>query len=131
MSLSRQLANAPWVQRTIGNLGAQCLRLTWHTSRSIIEPADIYERIARDSPIIIAMWHGQHFLIPFIRHAEHRAKVLISRHRDGEINAIAAQRLGLGTIRGSGDHDGSFIVKGGPRPSWRCWTHFTRATTLH
>ena len=31
----------------------------------------------------------------------HRAKVLISRHRDAEINAIAAQKLGIGTIRGS------------------------------
>ena len=59
------------------------------------------------------MWHGQHFLMPFIRRAEHLTKVLISRHRDGEMNAIVAQRLGLGTIRGSGDHGGSFIRKGG------------------
>ena len=28
--------------------------------------------------------------------------MLISRHRDGEINAIAAERLGIETIRGSG-----------------------------
>src|SRR5581483_7568156 len=42
-----------------------------------------------------------------------RAKVLISRHRDGEINAIAAERLGIGTIRGSGAHSGEFHRKGG------------------
>src|SRR5262249_12124598 len=41
------------------------------------------------------------------------AKVLISRHRDGEINAIAAERLGVGAIRGSGDASGRFDVKGG------------------
>jgi hypothetical protein len=41
-----------------------------------------------------------------------RAKVLISRHRDGEINAIAAERLGLETIRGSGDHGLEFHRKG-------------------
>jgi len=43
----------------------------------------------------------------------HRAKVLISRHRDGEFNAIAAERLGIGTIRGSGDHGSAFHRKGG------------------
>ncbi|HEY4819488.1 MAG TPA: DUF374 domain-containing protein, partial [Xanthobacteraceae bacterium] len=41
------------------------------------------------------------------------AKVLVSRHRDGEINAIAAARLGVGTIRGSGDTGGRFDLKGG------------------
>jgi lysophospholipid acyltransferase (LPLAT)-like uncharacterized protein len=59
------------------------------------------------------MWHGQHFLVPFVRRPEHRAKVLISRHRDGEINAIAAEWLGVGTIRGSGNLGGGFIGKGG------------------
>ena len=40
-------------------------------------------------------------------------KVLVSRHRDGEINAIAAEQLGIGTIRGSGDHGVEFARKGG------------------
>ena len=39
--------------------------------------------------------------------------MLISRHRDGEINARAAERLGIGTIRGSGAHNGEFHRKGG------------------
>ena len=69
----------------------------------------------KEVPIILVMWHGQHFLTPFIKpkHEHICAKVLISRHRDGEINAIAADRLGIGTIRGSGDHGGKFHRKGG------------------
>jgi lysophospholipid acyltransferase (LPLAT)-like uncharacterized protein len=64
--------------------------------------------------VIFAFWHGQHFMTPFIKTKEsHRAKVLISRHRDGEFNAIAAERLGIGTIRGSGDHGSAFHRKGG------------------
>jgi lysophospholipid acyltransferase (LPLAT)-like uncharacterized protein len=59
------------------------------------------------------MWHGQHFLMPFIKLKQHRAKVLISRHRDGEMNAIAAEWLGVGLIRGSGAHNGDFHKKGG------------------
>ena len=39
--------------------------------------------------------------------------MLISLHRDGEFNAIAAERLGIDTIRGSGDHGSAFHRKGG------------------
>jgi lysophospholipid acyltransferase (LPLAT)-like uncharacterized protein len=38
---------------------------------------------------------------------------LISRHRDGEINAIAARRLGVDAIRGSGTSGPDFHRKGG------------------
>jgi lysophospholipid acyltransferase (LPLAT)-like uncharacterized protein len=65
-------------------------------------------------PFILAFWHGQHFMMPFIKTKEsYRAKVLISMHRDGEFNAIAAERLGIETIRGSGDHGSAFHRKGG------------------
>jgi lysophospholipid acyltransferase (LPLAT)-like uncharacterized protein len=94
-------------------MAAEYLRLVWKTNRFALEPEDIYEQIARDTPVIVAMWHGQHFLMPFIKRPEHRVKVLVSRHRDGEINAIAAERLGVGTIRGSGNLGGSFVGKGG------------------
>ncbi len=58
------------------------------------------------------MWHGQHFMGPFMRRPNDRGKVLISHHRDAEINAIAAERLGVETIRGSGDVGREFIRKG-------------------
>ena len=107
------MARSRFVQAAVGVIGAEYIRLVFKTSRFIVEPADIYDRIAPDLPIILAMWHGQHFLSPFIKRPEHRAKVLISRHRDGEVNAIAAQRLGIGVIRGSGDNGVEFHRKGG------------------
>jgi lysophospholipid acyltransferase (LPLAT)-like uncharacterized protein len=113
MSWSRRLFASRPFQMAAAIIAAEYLRLVWKTSSFVTEPNDVYERAARDSPVILAMWHGQHFLVPFIRRAEHRAKVLISRHRDGEINAIAAEWLGVGTIRGSGNLGGSFIGKGG------------------
>jgi len=113
MLTMRQLAHAPWVQRASGLAAAHYLRLVWHTTRFRIEPADAYERIPQHAPIILAMWHGQHFLVPFVKPEGQRAKVLISRHRDGELNARAAERLGIGTIRGSGAHNGEFHRKGG------------------
>jgi lysophospholipid acyltransferase (LPLAT)-like uncharacterized protein len=112
-ALRRRLAHARWVQVAIGTLGAWYLRFVWSTTRFVVEPADIYERVDRDYPIILAMWHGQHFLTPFVRRPQDRVKVLISRHRDGEVNAVTAQQLGLCTIRGSGNLGGDFSQKGG------------------
>jgi len=112
---SKRLASAPWVQKTIGVTAAEYLRLVWKTTTFVHEPPDMYQNMASELPIIIAFWHGQHFLTPFIRDGapDQPAKVLISRHRDGEINAIAAARLGVEAIRGSGDHGPEFHRKGG------------------
>jgi len=74
------------------------------TSRFVVDPEDSYERWTSDQPVIVAMWHGQHFMMPFVKREQHRVKALISRHRDGEVNAIAAKRLDIGNIRGSGTH---------------------------
>jgi lysophospholipid acyltransferase (LPLAT)-like uncharacterized protein len=112
MGLGRRLKNERWMQKTIGVLAAEYLRLVWKTSSLTLEPLDFYQRYESQQPVIIAMWHGQHFLLPFLRR-HYRIKVLISRHTDGEINAIAAERLGIGTVRGSGDHGRRFQIKGG------------------
>jgi lysophospholipid acyltransferase (LPLAT)-like uncharacterized protein len=110
----RNVLRSSWVQRAIGVLAAEYLRFVWLTTKFSYEPPDVYERVLPHQPLILAFWHGQHFMTPFIKNKkEHRAKVLISRHRDGEFNAIAAERLGIGTIRGSGDHGGAFHRKGG------------------
>lgn len=113
MTLWKRVVTASSFQRAVGTLAAWYLRLVWKTSRFVIEPADIYERAAGDFPLILAMWHGQHFMAPFIKRKGHRIKVLISRHRDGEINAIAAEKLGIATVRGSGSHTGDYHRKGG------------------
>lgn len=112
MGVLKRLARSRPIQTAVGVAAAEYLRFVWTTSRTVLEPADIYERVIPNLPVIIAMWHGQHFMVPFIRRG-YPAKVLISRHRDGEINAIAAERLGVGTIRGSGDAGGRFDLKGG------------------
>ncbi len=109
----RNLGRASWVQQIAGFTAAEFLRLVWWTNRFTLDPPDVYKHIEPDMPVIVAFWHGQHFMMPFLKLKEYDAKVLISRHRDGEINAIAAERLNVGTVRGSGDHGTSFHRKGG------------------
>jgi lysophospholipid acyltransferase (LPLAT)-like uncharacterized protein len=113
MPLLKRLVVSPAFQEAVAWAGAWYLRFAWATSRPVVEPADIYDTV--DLPVILTVWHGQHFLLPFLNRGKvrHRAKVLISRHRDGEINARIAARLGVTAIRGSGAHNGEFNRKGG------------------
>jgi lysophospholipid acyltransferase (LPLAT)-like uncharacterized protein len=112
--LLRNTLRSSWFQRAAGFLAAEYLRLVWWTNKMSYDPPDIYGQVEPQMPAILAFWHGQHFLTPFVKTKDiHRAKVLISLHRDGEFNAIAAERLGVGTIRGSGDHGSAFHRKGG------------------
>ena len=111
--VTRQILRSELVQRAAGYIAAGFLRLVWATNRFKFEPDDIYGLVEPQMPVILAFWHGQHFMTPFIKRKHHRAKVLISKHRDGEFNALAAEHLGVGTIRGSGDHGGAFNRKGG------------------
>jgi lysophospholipid acyltransferase (LPLAT)-like uncharacterized protein len=109
----RKLGRASWLQHVAGFTAAEFLRFVWLTNRFTLDPPDVYKHMEPEMPMIIAFWHGQHFMMPFLKRKEYRAKVLISRHRDGEINAIAAERLDVGTVRGSGDHGTEFHRKGG------------------
>jgi lysophospholipid acyltransferase (LPLAT)-like uncharacterized protein len=112
MSLVKRLVGSRPFQRTVGVMAAEYLRLVWMTTGFTIEPEGFVEHAQFDFPVIVGVWHGQHYLLPFMR-GERAFKVLVSRHRDGEINAIAAEHLGIGTIRGSGDHGTEFARKGG------------------
>ena len=62
-------------------------------------------------PVIIALWHGEHFLMPFFGWRKDRLNILVTIHRDGEILVRAGQRFGLKFIRGSGDHGPEFVRK--------------------
>jgi lysophospholipid acyltransferase (LPLAT)-like uncharacterized protein len=113
MPLWKDIARQRWAKVALGVAAAEYLRFVGLTSRFTVEPADIYARVEAEQPIILALWHGQHFLVPVAREAGVPAKILVSRHHDGEINAVAAEWLGVSTIRGSGNLGKTFVRKGG------------------
>ena len=66
-----------------------------HTNRGPVE------RLWREGNNFIAcFWHGRLLAMPFAYKGK-GAKVLISRHRDGEFIARIIRYFGLGTVRGS------------------------------
>ena len=98
----RTIRKSKLVRHALGRTMAGYLWSVHKTLRITIEPENIYEVAEPEMPVILTFWHGQHFLAPFIMKSHHRAKVLISRHADADVNAIAAEALGVQTIRGSG-----------------------------
>ena len=93
------------VQNTLGAVLAGYLRFVRATSKIIHVDGEgaADEAVAAGEPLIITMWHGQHFMQTFFLKPSHRkTHVMISRHGDGGINAIAAEKLGMGIVRGSG-----------------------------
>lgn len=109
----KRLARSDAFIAMVGWILANYLLLVRKTSRFVIDPPDAYDIADKQMPVIIAMWHGQHFMAPFVRRPHDKVAVLISRHRDGEANALAVKRLGLMLIRGSGDSKRRFLRKGG------------------
>jgi lysophospholipid acyltransferase (LPLAT)-like uncharacterized protein len=100
-------------QETLGRMLAGYLRLVQRTNRIVFEPADIYDHVRPELPVIFAMWHGQHIMIPFARPDWMPACSLVSRHGDGGFNAVALRELGIGAIRGSGALGKKIREKGG------------------
>jgi len=110
----KRLGRMKFVQETLGLLLAAYIRLVRRTNRFVVEPADLDAAIAGQTPLIVAMWHGQHFMISFAwPRSIARMAALISRHGDGGVNAAALRRLGVAPIRGSGASTGARRRKGG------------------
>ena len=78
------------------------LRFVRSTNSFTQEPHGFLDTIATELPVIVAMWHGQHFMVHYAWPAGARIAALISRHQDAELNAILLKRLGVKAIRGSG-----------------------------
>ncbi len=88
-------------QRLALALGPGLIRALARTWRFRVVNDAGWRRIrAARKPIVFALWHGQ--MLPLLaHHRDQGVRVVISEHRDGELIAKIAERLGFGTIRGS------------------------------
>jgi lysophospholipid acyltransferase (LPLAT)-like uncharacterized protein len=113
MQFWRRIGRQQWAKTALGVGAAEYVRFVSKTTRFTIEPPDAWDRAEADMPVISAFWHGQHLLAINANKPSYKVKALASRHHDGQVNAIAAARLGIGIIRGSGNRAGGFMQKGG------------------
>jgi lysophospholipid acyltransferase (LPLAT)-like uncharacterized protein len=97
-----------WTVRA-GTAVIRLLAMTWRM-RPVNDEA---MRVARASGqrVIFTLWHGE--LLPLLwQHRKEGVAVVISEHRDGEIVAQIAERLGYTTVRGSTSRGGSRALIG-------------------
>lgn len=112
--MARRFARSEFAQEAVGFLLAAYLRLVKGGSRFTTVPADLDAHIRGRTPLIAAMWHGQHLMMPLARpRTMGPLAVLISRHEDAGAQASAARRLGIEPIRGSGGPVDRQYYKGG------------------
>lgn len=109
----KRFGRHPAVLKRVGAFLAGYLKLVYRTNRFVIDPPGIHDEMFSELPVIATMWHGQHFMMPFARPDDWPAKVMISRSADGQVNAVAAEKLGLGLIRASGSQKKHQISKRG------------------
>jgi hypothetical protein len=109
----RAIGKSLFIRQALGRALAGYLRFVKQTNRITLIPPDAYDRFDADLPVIITMWHGQHFMQTFFRKDWHVGHVMISRHGDGEINAVAAEALGMRVVRGSGAQRADQVRKRG------------------
>ena len=91
--------------RCASGVAYQFMRFSHATQRNAFKNADPWPLVKPYTPAIIALWHGQHFMVPFMWPKNVPVDALISKNADAEINARILQKMGVRTIRGSGGRD--------------------------
>lgn len=97
----------------LGKLMAAYLWFVRATSRVTYDPPDMPQRLRAQGPLIVALWHGQHLMVPLAKPKDMPFSVMISRHRDGEINASACRSFDIEPVRASGGRPDQSMRKGG------------------
>lgn len=108
MGLLKRITRSRGFRRFLAEIAAGYYRLVHATGPKIVEPADAYDRLRRLGPgVVIAMWHGEHFMMPFVNRENMDVTAMISRSGDGDFAAVLAEKLGISAIRASGGSKGA------------------------
>ena len=88
------------------------MKLVCKTNSFAVDPPDILEQVTPEQPVIVAVWHGQHVLLPAIPIGLH-GSAMISRSFDGEVTARIVEHFGNKTIRASGGRQQQLTLQKG------------------
>ena len=81
---------------------ANYIKLVIKTSTIVADPPDYVGRARELHPSIIALWHGQFFLLPGLYPRDIPARAIVARNDDAEALARVLRRFGLQLVRGAG-----------------------------
>jgi lysophospholipid acyltransferase (LPLAT)-like uncharacterized protein len=110
--MPRAITSSSAALEIAGFLLASYGRLVRATNRALHDPPQgFYDPLDTNRAVIVALWHGEHFLAPLLGRKGDRLTPLVSYHRDGEILARAGRHFGVTYLRGSGDNGKEFMRK--------------------
>ena len=97
--------------RMLPTFGASVIRfLGWRLDLRT-EGAGVVDALYKQGKhIIVAFWHGRQLMMP-LAYRGSDARILISRHRDGELIHRIVTRFGFHSVRGSTMRGGSTALK--------------------
>ncbi|WP_315920541.1 lysophospholipid acyltransferase family protein [Mesorhizobium sp. SP-1A] len=113
----KPLADSRFVKGAIVHLFVQAMRFIRMTNRvvpgSIRFEGSSYQDL---EPGIVALWHGQHLLMPAVYPSKRDLVAMVSRSADAELNAQVIEKFGIEAVRGSGGRDSArHLDKGGAK----------------
>ena len=108
----RRLKESAAIRAALAFATTGWLRLV-HRTNPLVPGSIVPREVMTGEPVIIALWHGRHFMVPLLSPPGVPVTALISRSSDAELNAAVLQRLGVETVRGSGGGERARADKGG------------------
>ncbi len=112
MSLIRRIKSSDATLSVLGFVLAAHYKLVGWTNPRVREPdSNFYEPFDNNPAVIVALWHGEQFLMPFFGWHPERFNILMTTHRDGEVLARACAYFGLRCVRGSGGDGREWVRK--------------------
>ena len=110
----KYIAGFKVTQSLISFLGSMYVLFVYKTSRiNLKNRKNIESLFKKNESFIYAFWHDQLLMCPLTWQSRIEIKVLISKHRDGDIIAKLISNLGFKAIRGSTHKSGKTRNKGG------------------
>ena len=110
----KYIAGFKLTQLLISLLGSLYVLFVYKTSTIDLKNRKNIDRLfKKNESFIYAFWHDQLLFCPLTWQSEFEIKVLISKHRDGDIVARLISKLGFKSIRGSTHKSGKTKNKGG------------------
>ena len=110
----KYIAGFKLTQLLISLLGSLYVLFVYKTSTINLKNRKNIDRLfKKNESFIYAFWHDQLLICPLTWQSEFEIKVLISKHRDGDIIARLISKLGFKAIRGSTHKSGKTKNKGG------------------
>ncbi len=112
MGRARRITESRALRALLYRTAAYYIRLVHKTGRWRVLGAEHTEPYLREGkPFIVAFWHNRLLMAPVGWRRDLPVKVMVSRHRDGEMIAETVRHFGIETIRGSSSRGGSAALR--------------------